>query len=336
MGTTERLKLHSFITILSSLALLMLLTAIVSLLIGPVNISIKKLLQIITGQIQNTTASEIILSIRLPRILLAIAAGGGLSVAGAVFQSLLMNPLAEPYILGISSGGTFGALLSMLLGLSFLTTQLFSFAGAIVVIFLVFTLGKKFGELQANVLLLSGVMIGAFFSAAILIMMTMLNNSLRSVILWLIGNLSLARSGPVYFVLSISVFVSFVLTLFSQKFNVLSMGSENARHLGINVSFVKNTSYILTSLMVGSIVSVSGIIGFVGLIIPHAVRMLFGVDNRIVIPASFFVGAAFLILSDTLARSIIAPSELPVGAITAIIGAPAFIYLLRKKFNSSL
>ncbi len=336
MGTTERLKLHSFITILSSLALLMLLTAIVSLLIGPVNISIKKLLQIITGQIQNTTASEIILSIRLPRILLAIAAGGGLSVAGAVFQSLLMNPLAEPYILGISSGGTFGALLSMLLGLSFLTTQLFSFAGAIVVIFLVFTLGKKFGELQANVLLLSGVMIGAFFSAAILIMMTMLNNSLRSVILWLIGNLSLARSGPVYFVLSISVFVSFVLTLFSQKFNVLSMGSENARHLGINVPFVKNTSYILTSLMVGSIVSVSGIIGFVGLIIPHAVRMLFGVDNRIVIPASFFVGAAFLILSDTLARSIIAPSELPVGAITAIIGAPAFIYLLRKKFNSSL
>jgi len=336
MGTTERLKLHSFITILSSLALLMLLTAIVSLLIGPVNISIKKLLQIITGQIQNTTASEIILSIRLPRILLAIAAGGGLSVAGAVFQSLLMNPLAEPYILGISSGGTFGALLSMLLGLSFLTTQLFSFAGAVVVIFLVFTLGKKFGELQANVLLLSGVMIGAFFSAAILIMMTMLNNSLRSVILWLIGNLSLARSGPVYFVLSISVFVSFVLILFSQKFNVLSLGSENARHLGINVSFVKNTSYILTSLMVGSIVSVSGIIGFVGLIIPHAVRMIFGVDNRIVIPASFFVGAAFLILSDTLARIIIAPSELPVGAITAIIGAPAFIYLLRKKFNSSL
>jgi iron complex transport system permease protein len=336
MGTTERLKLHSFITILSLLALLMLLTAIISLLIGPVNISIKKLLQIITGQIQNTTASEIILSIRLPRILLAIAAGGGLSVAGAVFQSLLMNPLAEPYILGISSGGTFGALLSMLLGLSFLTTQLFSFAGAVVVIFLVFTLGKKFGELQPNVLLLSGVMIGAFFSAAILIMMTMLNNSLRSVILWLIGNLSLAKSGPVYFVLSISVFVSLVLTLFSQKFNVLSMGSENARHLGINVSFVKNTSYILTSLMVGSIVSVSGIIGFVGLIIPHAVRMLFGVDNRIVIPASFFVGAAFLILSDTLARSIIAPSELPVGAITAIIGAPAFIYLLRKKFNSSL
>lgn len=336
MGTTERLKLHSFITILSLLALLMLIAAIISLLIGPVNISIRKLLQIITGQIQNTTASEIILSIRLPRILLAIAAGGGLSVAGAVFQALLMNPLAEPYILGISSGGTFGALLSMLLGLSFLTTQLFSFAGAVVVIFLVFTLGKKFGELQPNVLLLSGVMIGAFFSAAILIMMTMLNNSLRSVILWLIGNLSLARSGPVYFVLSISVFVSLVLTLFSQKFNVLSMGSENARHLGINVPFVKNTSYILTSLMVGSIVSVSGIIGFVGLIIPHAVRMLFGVDNRIVIPASFFVGAAFLILSDTLARTIIAPSELPVGAITAIIGAPAFIYLLRKKFNSSL
>jgi iron complex transport system permease protein len=302
-------------------------------MIGSVELSFEEIFTSVFNSENNETASQIIFNIRLPRVLLAIAVGGGLSIAGAVFQAILMNPLAEPYILGISSGGTFGAVLSFLLGLSFFGTQLFSFAGALMVIFLVFMLGKRFGELEPNVLLLTGVMVGAFFSASILLMMSLLQDNLRTAIFWLIGNLSLAKSGSVYYVLPITLIVSTLLVLNSQKYNVLALGADNARQLGINTTFVRNGTYILASLMIGSIVSVSGIVGFVGLLVPHVCRMIFGVDNRIVVPASFFIGAAYLTLADTLARTIISPAELPVGAVTAILGAPVFIYLLRKRFH---
>ncbi|MBL1213759.1 MAG: iron ABC transporter permease [Ignavibacteriae bacterium] len=303
------------------------------MMFGSVELSFSEILNTFFDQEANKTASQIIFNIRLPRVLLAIAVGGGLSIAGAVFQAILRNPLAEPYILGVSSGGTFGAVLSFLLGLSFLGTQIFSFAGALAVIFLVFLLGKRFGELEPNVLLLTGVMVGAFFAAAILLMMSLLEDNLRTAVFWLIGNLSLAKSGSVYYVLPITLVVSFLLAINSQKYNVLALGADSAKQLGINTNFVRNGTYILTSLMIGSIVSVSGIIGFVGLLVPHVCRMIFGVDNRLVVPASFFVGAAYLTIADTLARTIISPAELPVGAVTAIIGAPLFIYLLRKRFN---
>ncbi len=315
------------------LSLLSLLVGIISLLIGSVEISIQDLWNIFVSQNADNVVTKIILEIRLPRILLAIAVGGGLSVAGAVFQALLMNPLAEPYILGISSGGAFGAVLSLIIGLSFVGTQLFAFIGAISVVVIVFIIGRRFGEIEPNVLLLTGVMIGAFFAAAILLMMTMLGESLRTAVYWMIGNLSLAGRETVIYVLLLSILISFILSLNSQKYNVLALGSDNAKHFGVNSSLIKNSTYILASLLVGSIVSVSGIIGFVGLLVPHVCRMLFGIDNRIVVPASFFVGAAFLTSADTVARTIIAPSELPVGAVTAIIGAPIFIYLLRKRFN---
>ena len=311
----------------------MIITAVLSLTIGSVELSLSEIFNSIFEKDNHETVSQIIFNIRLPRVLLAIAVGGGLSIAGAVFQAILMNPLAEPYILGVSSGGTFGAVLSFLLGLSFIGTQLFSFAGALTVIFLVFMLGKRFGELEPNVLLLTGVMVGAFFAASILLMMSLLQDNLRTAVFWLIGNLSLAKSDSVYYVLPITLIVSFILIINSQKYNVLALGAENAKQLGINVNFVRNGTYIIASLMIGSIVSVSGIVGFVGLLIPHVCRMIFGVDNRIVIPASFFIGAAYLTLADTLARTIISPAELPVGAVTAILGAPVFIYLLRKRFH---
>ena len=277
--------------------------------------------------------SDIIFKIRLPRIILALAVGGGLSVAGAVFQAILMNPLAEPYILGISSGGTFGAVLAMVLGLSFLGVQAFAFIGALIVIGIVFLIGKRFGELEPNVMLLSGVMVGAFFSAIILLMINFLNESLRTAIFWLMGNLSLASGENVYYILGISIFISFVLSINSQKYNILSLGDEQAAHLGLDTKVIKTVTYVSASILVGAIVSVSGIIGFVGLIIPHLCRLIFGIDNRIIIPASFFIGSSYLILTDTLARYIISPVEIPVGAVTAIIGAPIFIYLLRKRFN---
>jgi len=261
--------------------------------------------------------------------------GGGLSIAGAVFQSLLMNPLAEPYILGISSGGTFGAILSFILGLSFVGTQFLAFAGSLTVMLIVFILGRRFGELEPNVLLLSGIMVGAFFSAAILLMMTLMNDSLRTAIFWLIGNLSLAEKSNLIFVLPITILTTGILILLSNKFNVISLGSDYAKQLGINTKLLRNSSYIITSIMIGTLVSVSGIIGFVGLLIPHICRMIFGNDNRIVFTSSFFIGASYLTIADTIARTIISPAELPVGAITALIGAPVFIYLLKKRLNST-
>ncbi len=311
----------------------MLFSILAALSTGSVSISYTEIFNVFSGNSGENLYSEIIYKIRLPRVILALAVGGGLSVAGAVFQAILLNPLAEPYILGISSGGTFGAILAMVLGISFFGVQLFAFSGALIVISLVFLIGKRFGELEPNVMLLTGVMVGAFFSAIILLMINFLNESLRTAIFWLMGNLSLASGDNVYYILSISILVSFVLSLNSQKYNILSLGDEQASHLGVNTKLIKTATYISASLMVGAIVSVSGIIGFVGLIIPHLSRLIFGIDNRIIIPASFFIGSAYLILADTLARNIISPAEIPVGAVTAIIGAPIFIYLLRKRFN---
>lgn len=333
MAEVKRLSISGYAARLILFLLIACAAALIGLWAGPIKIGFGDLVAALFTNNANQTLSQIIFEIRLPRVLFAVAVGGGLSIAGAVFQAMLMNPLAEPYILGISSGGTFGAVLSFLIGASFIGTQLFSFAGALIVMMIVFVLGKRFGELDPNVLLLTGVMVGAFFSAAILLMMTLLNDSLRTAIFWLIGNLSIAEKENLKFVLPVSLIVSFLLVLNSNKYNLLSLGVDTAKQLGVNTSFLRNYTYLLTSLMIGVLVSVSGIIGFVGLLIPHVCRMIFGVDNRIVLPASFFIGAAYLTLTDTIARTLISPSELPVGAVTALIGAPIFIYLLRKRFN---
>ena len=324
----KKVKIPVYISLLS---LVLLISVIVGLLSGSVIISPLEIFKSLAGFSGDTTVNNIILEIRLPRVLLALAIGGGLSVVGAVFQAILRNPLAEPYILGISSGGTFGAVLSFLIGFTFFGTQVLAFFGAILVVILVYTLGKRFGELDPNVLLLSGVMIGSFFSAAILLMMTMLEHSLRNAIFWLIGNISLANPTSVYYILPVSIAASAILIMNSHKYNLITLGNEEAKHLGLNTGRLKTISYLVSSLLIGAVVSVSGIIGFVGLLVPHICRMLFGLDNRIVIPASFLVGGAYLILADTLGRTIISPAEIPVGAVTALIGAPVFIYLLKRK-----
>ncbi len=332
MERIEHLNLPQYFFRIFLLCIVTIIAAFIGLWAGPIKIGLSDFFISLFSN-SNSITSQIIFEIRLPRVLYAIAVGGGLSISGAVFQAILMNPLAEPYILGISSGGTFGAVLSFLVGTSFLGTELFSFSGALIVMLLVFILGKRFGKLEPNTLLLSGVMVGAFFSAIILLMITLLNDSLRTAIFWLIGNLSIAPKDNLKFVLPVTFIVAFLLILNSNRYNLLSMGDDTAKQLGINTNFIRNYTYILTSVLIGALVSVSGIIGFVGLLVPHVCRMLFGVDNRIVLPASFFLGAAYLILADTLARTLVSPAELPVGAVTAIIGAPIFIYLLRKRFN---
>ncbi|MBN2572492.1 MAG: iron ABC transporter permease [Ignavibacteriales bacterium] len=333
MARTIRIRNINFMLLLVILFFLLLVVTLTSLLIGSVDVSLSEFFQILFSSNGDDTLSKIIFEIRLPRILLAIAVGGGLSVAGAVFQAILLNPLAEPYILGISSGGAFGAVLAIALNLSFILVQLFSFAGAIGVIAIVFLVGKRFGELEPNVLILSGVMVGAFFSALILLIMNFLDDSFRFAIFYLMGNLSIADSSSIYYVLICSIVLSTILIINSYKYNVVALGSTEAKHLGVNAKAIKNISYLVSSILVGAIVSVSGIIGFVGLVVPHICRLIFGIDNRIVLPVSFFVGAIFLIVADTISRTLIAPSELPVGVITAIIGAPIFIYLLKKRFK---
>ncbi|MDZ7766514.1 MAG: iron ABC transporter permease [Melioribacteraceae bacterium] len=333
MANHKQLTLTKFFITIGLLKLFMFGSIGAGLFIGSVQISLTDIFNVLLGNSQDSALSSIIIDIRLPRVLLAVLVGGGLSVAGAVFQALLMNPLAEPYILGISSGGAFGAILSFVIGLSFFYTQLFAFTGAILVVFLVFMLGQRFGQLEPNILLLTGVMIGAFFSALILLLLTILEDSVRTAVFWLIGNLSYSGLDNVLTILPIVIIGSLVLFLFSQKFNVLALGSETAAQLGVNTKFVKNISYLAASLIVGAAVSVSGIIGFVGLLVPHVTRLLFGVDNRLVVPASFLIGASYLVWADIISRTIISPSEIPVGAITALLGAPVFIYLLRKRFS---
>lgn len=333
MGTFARLTPVGFVIRIAILFVLALVVSVASMMVGPVSISPSQFFSALFSNDSANTISQILFEIRLPRILYGFAVGGGLSIAGAVFQSMLMNPLAEPYILGISSGGTFGAVLSFLIGASFPGTQALAFIGSISVMIIVFLLGKRFGELEPNVLLLSGVMVGAFFSAAILLLMGLLNDSLRTAIFWLIGNLSLADKNNLFPVLSVTIVTTIILIILSNKFNVLSLGADFAKQLGVNTNHIKNITYILASILIGTLVSVSGIIGFVGLLIPHICRMIFGIDNRIIFPASFFIGGSYLVIADTLARTIISPAELPVGAITALIGAPIFIYLLRRRFK---
>lgn len=332
MEKSERVIKSSLILKVSILLVLSIFTCFFALSFGSIKISINDIFNFLFAQDLSVPEYSTILSIRFSRVLLAFAVGAGLSVTGAVFQAILMNPLAEPYILGVSSGGTFGAILAIFLGLSFWYVTFFAGIGSILIIFLVFVLGSRFGELEPNILLLTGIMISAFFSALILLLITLLNDSLRTAVFWMIGNLSNADPGTVYFIFPITVVLSLILTFFAQKYNVLALGNENAIVLGVNTKFVKNVSYIVASLLIGFIVSVSGIVGFVGLIIPHICRMLFGLDNRVIMPTSFFVGGIYLVIADTLARTLLLPAEIPVGAITALVGAPVFVYLLRRRF----
>jgi iron complex transport system permease protein len=331
MGKSQPLNRNKLLLQIFIFAAATIFIGTLSLSLGTLNISLTDILNSLLGNSVNEKFNQVILQIRLPRVLFSIFVGGGLAITGAVFQAILMNPLAEPYILGISSGGTFGAVISMLIGTTVLGTQFLAFAGAFLVMFLVFYLGKKFGDINPNILLLSGVMIGAFFSAAILLLIIFLNNSLRNAVYWMIGSLSFAKPDSLIFIIFLVSVSAIYLSINANKFNILTLGDETAKSLGLNSSREKTIAYFVSSILIGSIVSVSGIIGFVGLTIPHLCRLIWGVDNRMIIPLSFFVGAIYLTIADTIARTVISPSELPVGAITALIGAPLFIYLLRKR-----
>ena len=260
--------------------------------------------------------------------------GAGLSVSGATFQALLRNPLADPYILGVSSGAAVGAILAILLGLGTfsLGLPLASFLGALLTILVVFYFGKQDGKIHPNTLLLAGVIIGSFLSALIMFFISVSQKEeLHTIIFWLMGDFSFSNARAILIIFPYILLGGLLLYLRSRHLNLILSGEESAVQLGVNVEKLKLISYLSASLITAASVSVCGLIGFVGLIIPHSVRLIFGPDHRLLIPASALIGASFLIASDTFARTLLAPTELPVGVITAAFGGPFFIYLLRTR-----
>jgi iron complex transport system permease protein len=275
----------------------------------------------------------IMVDIRLPRILLGILVGAALSVAGASFQALLRNPLADPYVLGVSSGAALGAILALLaVPMLPLMTPLAAFLGATATIAGVYFLGQREGHLDSNTLLLAGIISASFLSAIIMFLMTTLaSRDLRGIAFWLMGDLSTSLPPGLLWILLVGfILAAGAIFTTASDLNLLLAGEREAMHLGVDVTRVKLVVYVSASVLTGLAVSVSGAIGYVGLLVPHLMRMLFGSDYRILLPTSAIGGAIVIVLADTLARTIVAPTELPVGAMTAMAGAPVFIYLLRR------
>ena len=276
----------------------------------------------------------IVLDIRWPRIVLAMIVGASLSVAGAGFQALLRNPLADPYVLGVSSGAALGSILSLIWAWRVPgATPLGAIAGALLATTAVYFLGRRGGELDSYALLLGGIITASFLSALIMFLMTTVSSGreLRGIAFWLMGDLSTPSPvAPTWLLLALLLGVAAIYTT-AADLNLLLGGEQEALHLGVDVVRVKLVVYLGASMLTGLAVSVSGAIGYVGLIVPHLIRLLFGSDYRLLIPASALGGAIAVVFADTLARTLVSPTELPVGAMTALVGAPVFIYLLRRR-----
>jgi len=278
----------------------------------------------------------IIIDFRLPRILLAGLVGAALAVAGATYQGLFRNPLADPYLLGVSSGAGLGATIAMLTPftlswMAFGAVPLFAFIGAIGAVAVVYSLARVGKTLPATTLILAGVALSALLSSATSYLMTIAGKELHGIVFWLLGGLYLTKWSEVWTVLPCVLAGLVVILIHARPLNVMQLDEDQAQQLGINVEKVKLILLAAATLITSSAICFTGLIGFVGILVPHAVRLIWGPDHRFLLPLSTLVGAIFLILADTLARTVIPPTEIPVGVITAFCGAPFFLYLLRKR-----
>ena len=284
----------------------------------------------------NPTFPFVIMEVRLPRILAAAIVGGGLAVAGAVFQAILLNPLADPYTLGVSSGAAFGASLALVLGILgivvpvIVSVPLFAFLGAMVTLAAVFALAAPDGRLSSNTLILSGVIVAAILSAGIGFIKYLADEQVGVIIFWLMGSF-VGRTWSDVALTALFVLPGLLVMLyFARDLNIMALGGRTADTLGVDSRRVKKILLVCASLITAVCVSVSGIIGFVGLIVPHLLRLILGPDNRLLIPACFFGGAILLLTADTITRAWL-PTELPIGILTSLIGGPFFCYIFRKK-----
>ena len=278
----------------------------------------------------------VIIDVRLPRIMIAVLVGGGLAVAGCVFQAILLNPLADPYTLGISSGAAFGAAVALILGIfgvilpAWISVPLFAFLGAIITLYVVFAIASGDSSLSSNTLILSGVIVSAILSAGIGFIKYLADEEVSVIIFWLMGSLVGSSWTDIILVSLLFIPALVIIMYFARDLNIMSLGTQTSDTLGIDTPKVRKILLMSASLITAACVSVSGIIGFVGLIVPHLLRLVVGVDNRILLPACFLAGAMLLLFADTITRAYL-PAELPIGVLTSLIGGPFFCYIFRKK-----
>lgn len=310
------------------LALVGLASLVVALAAGSLPVSAADVGRALLGDTSGV-AAEVVRALRLPRALAAFACGGLLALAGALMQVLLRNPLADPYVLGISGGASVGALSAMLLGLPLLLVNGGAFAGALAATLLVFGLARGDGSWTQTRLLLTGVIVAAGCGAAVALILSIApENKLRGMLFWLMGDLSHAATPwPALAMLALGLLAALP---FSRDLNLLARGDLTARALGVPVGRLRGGVYVLAALATAAAVTTTGAVGFVGLVVPHLVRLAIGNDQRVLLPAAALAGGALLTLADTLARTIVAPQQLPVGVLTALIGVPVFLYLLTR------
>jgi iron complex transport system permease protein len=310
------------------LALIGLASLAIALAAGSLPVSAADVARALLGDTSGV-AAEVVRELRLPRALAAFACGGLLALAGALMQVLLRNPLADPYVLGISGGASVGALAAMLFGLPLLLVNGGAFAGALAATLLVFGLARGDGSWTQTRLLLTGVIVAAGCGAAVALILSIApENKLRGMLFWLMGDLSHAATfWPALAMLALGLLAALP---FSRDLNLLARGDLTARALGVPVARLRGGVYVLAALATAAAVTTTGSVGFVGLVVPHLVRLAIGNDQRVLLTAAALAGGALLTLADTLARTIVAPQQLPVGVLTALIGVPVFLYLLTR------
>lgn len=338
----KKKKQHLRIIILSFVSLIVL--TIFSISMGTVKVPFFEVVNIILSKVpflnhladngtQNGIHETILLKIRIPRVLVCLLIGAGLSVSGTVYQGIFRNPMADPYVLGISSGAAFGATIAIITGMStlwggfgFVTVS--AFISAIAVVFIVYKISSVGKKVPVTTLLLAGIAVNYFLLAAISFMMIFNRNQIEQIVFWTMGSVSTSEWQHLTILFPVVLAEIVIMCAYSKNLNILSLGEENAIGLGVEIEKVKRILILVSSITVAVCVSVAGIIGFIGLIIPHSVKLLLGSDHKLLIPCSALGGAIFLTICDLLARSLISPAEIPVGIVTSLFGAPYFLFLL--------
>ena len=334
MSTRKPLTVKRLLAVCLSLAAFLALCILLGASVGTGDASLLRLLP--GARALDDVGRTILFEVRLPRVLLAALLGGTLTVAGVVFQALLRNPLADPYVLGVSGGASIGGVLALLLGLGSgllgaAAVPLMAFAGALTALFLIERIATVDGRLTVYTVLLTGAIFNAFSAAVIYLIQSLASlEELHAIVFYLMGRIpsySMSNLGLMAAVILVAVILVYSM---ARDYNGLSLGEEGAQQIGVDVDRTKRRSFILGSLLTGLAVAVAGMIGFVGLVVPHILRILLGPDHRLLLPAAFLGGASFLVLADVVARTLVSPNELPVGVVTALIGGPFFLYLLRR------
>lgn len=321
-------------------SIILIVLAIGATTIGVVTIPFQDVIQIILNQLGLSDVSHIpenhvltVVQLRLPRIIMSIFSGAALAICGAVFQSVFRNPICDPYILGISSGASLGAAIAFILGLDIIIfgITLPALFTALITLVVILGISKMSKRNSTETLLLTGIAINFLISAVITLLIVLNKQEMQKIIFWTMGSLASVSYKEILFFLPLFIGSTFFLFYYSKDLNIMQLGGDTAKTLGVNFSKVTVITLFISSLLIAAVVSICGVIGFIGLIVPHIVRIIWGNNNRTLFVFSLFFGAIFLLIADTLSRTIAINSELPVGSITAIAGAPYFIYLLLRR-----